>query len=330
MLGGRGHFRPWPAVLGCAGAAGDGGLLRCHAGEGVLHRVCGQRWCHAARPRLSRARTRTASWKPGSRPPAARFRRALRAEPPHRRRPAPPRRARYDRRRGLPQGEPRGASSAGLAAAGGDVRVSDDPALIAQADAIVLPGVGAFADAAATMEALGQTEAIRRARGGRRAVPGHLPGRCTCCSKKARKVRRGGRRPVHARCLRGFLPGCVDDACRESDAAGARLQGAARGLEHRGVPPAGQPRNLPPSPPPLRRHRVRARTSTSRTATSRPRGRTLSRAHDAQRDVPVRRWRAATWRSACSSIPRRARTRARRLLRNFVSIANAAAGAAQG
>ena len=50
----------------------------------------------------------------------------------------------------------------GLAAAGGDVRVSDDPALIAQADAIVLPGVGAFADAAATMQALGQTDAIRR------------------------------------------------------------------------------------------------------------------------------------------------------------------------
>ena len=49
----------------------------------------------------------------------------------------------------------------GLAAAGGDVRVSDDPALIAQADAIVLPGVGAFADASATMIELGQLDAIR-------------------------------------------------------------------------------------------------------------------------------------------------------------------------
>ena len=49
----------------------------------------------------------------------------------------------------------------GLASAGGDVRVSDDPALIAQADAIVLPGVGAFADAAATMQALGQTDVVR-------------------------------------------------------------------------------------------------------------------------------------------------------------------------
>ena len=49
----------------------------------------------------------------------------------------------------------------GLASAGGDVRVSDDPALIAQADAIVLPGVGAFADAATTMQALGQTDVVR-------------------------------------------------------------------------------------------------------------------------------------------------------------------------
>ena len=50
----------------------------------------------------------------------------------------------------------------GLAAAGGKVRVTDNPAAIAQADAVVLPGVGAFADAAATMAALGQTDVIRR------------------------------------------------------------------------------------------------------------------------------------------------------------------------
>ena len=50
----------------------------------------------------------------------------------------------------------------GLAAAGGDVLVTDDAAAIARADAVVLPGVGAFADAAATMEALGQADVIRR------------------------------------------------------------------------------------------------------------------------------------------------------------------------
>lgn len=42
-----------------------------------------------------------------------------------------------------------------------DAVITDNAAAIACADAIVLPGVGAFADAAATMEALGQTAVIR-------------------------------------------------------------------------------------------------------------------------------------------------------------------------
>ncbi len=50
----------------------------------------------------------------------------------------------------------------GLIAAGGEVVVSDDAAVIARADAIVLPGVGAFNDAAITMNNLGQTEIIRQ------------------------------------------------------------------------------------------------------------------------------------------------------------------------
>ena len=49
----------------------------------------------------------------------------------------------------------------GIAAAGGEARITDDATLIARADAVVLPGVGAFADAARTMEALGQTAVIR-------------------------------------------------------------------------------------------------------------------------------------------------------------------------
>lgn len=49
----------------------------------------------------------------------------------------------------------------GLIAAGGNAFITDDPAAIATADAIVLPGVGAFADASATMVELGQMDVIR-------------------------------------------------------------------------------------------------------------------------------------------------------------------------
>ena len=49
----------------------------------------------------------------------------------------------------------------GLIAAGGKAFITADASEIAKADAIVLPGVGAFADAAATMCELGQMEAIR-------------------------------------------------------------------------------------------------------------------------------------------------------------------------
>ena len=50
----------------------------------------------------------------------------------------------------------------GLEAAGARAVVTDDANAIARADAIVLPGVGAFADAARTMIELGQMDAIRR------------------------------------------------------------------------------------------------------------------------------------------------------------------------
>ena len=49
----------------------------------------------------------------------------------------------------------------GLIAAGGEAEITADAAEIARAEAIVLPGVGAFADAAATMCELGQMEVIR-------------------------------------------------------------------------------------------------------------------------------------------------------------------------
>ena len=49
----------------------------------------------------------------------------------------------------------------GLIAAGGEALITADASEIARAGAIVLPGVGAFAEAAATMCELGQMEAIR-------------------------------------------------------------------------------------------------------------------------------------------------------------------------
>ncbi|MDR0515053.1 MAG: imidazole glycerol phosphate synthase subunit HisH [Coriobacteriaceae bacterium] len=49
----------------------------------------------------------------------------------------------------------------GLRNVGGEAQITDDPCVIARARAIVLPGVGAFADAAATMVATGQMQVIR-------------------------------------------------------------------------------------------------------------------------------------------------------------------------
>ncbi len=57
----------------------------------------------------------------------------------------------------------------GLAEAGGTALVTDDPAAIAAADALVLPGVGSFGDAMAYLRESGQAEAILAALG--RGVP---------------------------------------------------------------------------------------------------------------------------------------------------------------
>ncbi len=48
----------------------------------------------------------------------------------------------------------------GLVGVGADARITDDPATIARAEAIVLPGVGAFADAANSLVELGQRDVL--------------------------------------------------------------------------------------------------------------------------------------------------------------------------
>ena len=57
----------------------------------------------------------------------------------------------------------------GLAEVGGEASVSDDPAAIAGASGIVLPGVGSFEDAMDYMNGSGQADAVREAVG--RGVP---------------------------------------------------------------------------------------------------------------------------------------------------------------
>ena len=57
----------------------------------------------------------------------------------------------------------------GLSDAGFNAVITDDAAAIRSADGIVLPGVGAFADAMATMNEMGQADAIRA------AVSGSMP-----------------------------------------------------------------------------------------------------------------------------------------------------------
>ena len=123
----------------------------------------------------------------------------------------------------------------GLRAAGADARITDDAAEIVAADAIVLPGVGAFADAAATMDELGQTEVIRRriAEGCRFWASAWAS---ICCSRKARSAGADG----NPRGL-GVLPGCVDRMPRQD------AEGRAYKVPHVGWNtvdfPAGAPEN---------------------------------------------------------------------------------------
>lgn len=103
----------------------------------------------------------------------------------------------------------------GLVGAGADVVVTDKADVIRAADAVVLPGVGAFADAAASMEEMGQMEAVRAAVAGGAPFLASALG-CTSCSRRAPSTR-----PLTARCHAGlgFIEGVVD-AMPRTDAAG--------------------------------------------------------------------------------------------------------------
>lgn len=103
----------------------------------------------------------------------------------------------------------------GLAAAGAEVVVSDEPAVIRAADALVLPGVGAFADAAAALDALGQRAAIVEAV--KAGVPflGICLGMHLMFESGTEHAPEGGPLPRGL----GFIPGTVD-AMPRADAAG--------------------------------------------------------------------------------------------------------------
>ena len=103
----------------------------------------------------------------------------------------------------------------GLVGAGADVVVTDKADVIRAADAVVLPGVGAFADAAASMEEMGQMEAVRA------AVAGGAPFLGICLGMHLMFEAGTEHAPVDGSLPRGlgFIEGVVD-AMPRTDAAG--------------------------------------------------------------------------------------------------------------
>ena len=101
-----------------------------------------------------------------------------------------------------------------LARSGVDPRVTNDPADVRRADAVVLPGVGAFADAAASLAAKGLDEAVRFAIEGGRPYLGICLGLQLLFEESDEHGRTAGL---------GVLPGRVT-RFPEVDAAGERLR----------------------------------------------------------------------------------------------------------
>lgn len=112
----------------------------------------------------------------------------------------------------------------GLQAVGGNAFITEDPAQIATAQAVVLPGVGAFADAAASMQASGQMPVIRDAIA--RGVP--FLGICLGLHLLFEEGTEGApdeddEVSTHNACGLAVLPGVVD-RLPNSDAAGAHYK----------------------------------------------------------------------------------------------------------
>ena len=113
---------------------------------------------------------------------------------------------------------------------GHEAKISGDPNRIAEADKVVLPGVGAFRDAIARLHEAGLATPIRASRAARQTVLRHLPRHATAVHAQPR-----GRRTRGLNCSRR------SGSLRRR----AGPQGAAHGLEQAGVSrraPAGRPR----------------------------------------------------------------------------------------
>lgn len=103
----------------------------------------------------------------------------------------------------------------GLRGVGAEVVVTDDPAQVAAADAVVLPGVGAFADAAASLEALGLDAALREAVAAGKPFLGICLGMHLMFESGIEHAPEGGPLPRGL----GLVPGTVGALAR-TDAAG--------------------------------------------------------------------------------------------------------------
>ena len=113
----------------------------------------------------------------------------------------------------------------GFEKVGHEATITSDPDVLAAADKVVLPGVGAFGDAMAELKRRELVEPIRQAVASGKPFLGHLPG-------AAIAVRRGLRRGPHEGL--GILPGEV-----VRFELPARIQSAAHGLEPAFDSPAG-------------------------------------------------------------------------------------------
>ena len=111
-----------------------------------------------------------------------------------------------------------------IEAVGSAAEITSDPDRVRQASKVILPGVGAFADAMAELRRTGLGEAFREAVQRGQTMPGRLPGPAALVRQQHRR-RRTHRARIVAR-ARGPLP------------RAAGLEGAPHGLEHPADPQA--------------------------------------------------------------------------------------------